>query len=224
MHFLTLTDILQPQELAQLMQIATSGNFVDGRISNPANTSKNNLQLHDEQAYRQSSQMLVQALMRQEEFTNFAFAKRIAPPLITKYEPGMAYGAHSDAAFIPLGRQMLRTDLSVTLFLADPDSYDGGELNIQMGARSVDFKLPPGSAVVYPSNTLHQVMPVTRGVRIAAISFIESTIADQTHRELLYDLNEVAALTGLDMPREHYVRLQHVQYGLKRLWADPVSG
>ena len=219
--FCEIENLLDPQEIAELLAIATTANFVDGRISNPANPSKDNLQLHDQAAYARSSQMLTQALFETPQFVEFAFPKIVAPPMITKYEVGMKYGAHADAAFLPLGNRPLRTDLSATIFLADPGSYDGGELSVALGTRSVLFKGAPGSAIIYPSNTLHQVLPVTRGVRIAAISFIESDVPDINQRDLLYELNEVAALEGNKMAFENFSRLQRVQYGLRRMWSDP---
>ena len=221
MMFLEIEDLLTPTQVSTLLTIAATANFVEGRISNPGNPSKDNLQLHDQAAYALSSKMMIEALFGCGPFVDFAFPKVIAPPMVTKYEVGMKYGAHADAAFIPLGNRPLRTDVSLTIFLADPSSYDGGELSVQLGTRRLAFKGKPGSVVVYPSNTLHQVMPVTRGVRIAAISFVESDIADLNQRDLLCELNEVAALEGNTMAFENYSRLQRVQYGLRRMWSDP---
>jgi PKHD-type hydroxylase len=219
--FLEIPDLLSPAQVAELLTIAATANFVDGRISNPNNPVKDNLQLHDQTAYATSSKIMIEALFGRAEFVEFAFPKIIAPPMITKYGIGMKYGAHADAAFIPMGQRPLRTDLSATIFLADPASYDGGELSVLLGTRTITFKGAPGSAIIYPSNTLHQVVPVTRGERIAAISFIESDVPDINHRDLLYELNEVAALEGKNMAFENYSRLQRVQYGLRRMWSDP---
>jgi len=219
--FLEIEDLLSAAEVVELLTIATTANFVDGRISNPNNPAKDNLQLHDQGAYARSSKIMIEALFGRAEFVNFAFPKIVLPPMITKYGVGMKYGAHADAAFIPMGQRPLRTDLSATIFLADPASYDGGELSVLLGTRAVTFKGAPGSAIIYPSNTLHQVTPVTRGERIAAISFIESDVPDINQRDLLYELNEVAALEGNSMAFENYSRLQRVQYGLRRMWSDP---
>jgi PKHD-type hydroxylase len=219
--FLEIPDLLNAAEVAELLNIAATANFVDGRISNPNNPAKDNLQLHDQAAYARSSKIMIEALFGRAEFVDFAFPKIIAPPMITKYGIGMKYGAHADAAFIPMGQRPLRTDLSATIFLADPASYDGGELSVLLGTRALTFKGVPGSAIIYPSNTLHQVVPVTRGERIAAISFIESEVPDINHRDLLYELNEVAALEGNQMAFENYSRLQRIQYGLRRMWSDP---
>jgi PKHD-type hydroxylase len=219
--FLEIPDLLSQSQVTELLAIAATANFVDGRISNPNNPAKDNLQLHDQAAYAHSSKIMIEALFGRAEFVEFAFPKIVAPPMITKYGVGMKYGAHADAAFIPMGTRPLRTDLSATIFLADPTSYDGGELSVQLGTRTIMFKGAPGSAIIYPSNTLHQVIPVTRGERIAAISFIESDVPDVNQRDLLYELNEVAALEGNTMAFENYSRLQRIQYGLRRMWSDP---
>jgi PKHD-type hydroxylase len=219
--FLEIEDLLSPAEVTELLGIAAIANFVEGRISNPNNPAKDNLQLHDQAAYARSSKIMIEALFGRAEFVEFAFPKIVAPPMITKYAIGMKYGAHADAAFIPMGKRPLRTDLSVTIFLADPASYDGGELSVLLGTRAVTFKGVSGSAIIYPSNTLHQVVPVTRGERIAAISFIESDVPDVNQRDLLHELNEVAALEGNSMAFENYSRLQRIQYGLRRMWSDP---
>ncbi|MBV8907682.1 MAG: Fe2+-dependent dioxygenase, partial [Sphingomonas sp.] len=189
--------LLTDAEIEECRKIAATASFVHGRITNPHNKAKQNEQLHEPQSYQKSSQMLLQAFGRSEEFREFAFPTMIAPPLITRYQPGMHYGAHSDAAFIQLPGGALRSDLSCTVFLNDPESYEGGALHIHLGDAEMQFKLPPGFAVIYPSDTLHAVDPVTKGERLVAITFIQSRIQDPFRRNLLFNLNEVAALEGL---------------------------
>jgi PKHD-type hydroxylase len=206
--------------VAELRKIAASATFVDGRITNPHNKTKINEQLHEPQANQRSSSLLLQAFTRSEEFLDFAFPVQIAPPLMTRYHPGMRYGAHSDAAFIQLQGGPLRSDLSCTIFLNEPSEYDGGELHIQLGDAELFFKLKPGQTIVYPSDTLHEVRPVTRGERLVAITFIQSRIRDPFRRNLLFNLNEVAALEGLNMKQENFMRLQLVQAQLLRYWGE----
>jgi PKHD-type hydroxylase len=213
-------EILSAAQVAELRGIAASAKFVDGRISNPHSKVKQNLQLHDEAAYDRSSQMLIQALYAHQDFQNFAFPVAMLPPMMTRYTPDMRYGAHADAAFLQLGNAGLRSDLSCTIFLSDPKTYEGGALRIQLGTREIGFKGEAGGAIVYPSDMLHEVEPVTRGERLVAITFIQSRIADKVRRELLYELNEVAALEGLRMAPENYTRLQLVQANLLRRWGD----
>ncbi|MGH6706491.1 MAG: Fe2+-dependent dioxygenase [Sphingomicrobium sp.] len=212
--------LLTEQEIGECRRIAEQTQFIDGRASNPHNKAKNNQQLHDAEASQRSSKLLLQAFARSPEFREFAFPMKIAPPMLTKYQPGMFYGAHADAAFIQVGNALIRSDLSCTVFISDPSTYDGGALNVRLGDSSLRFKLQPGEAIVYPSDTFHEVEEVTSGERLVAITFIESQVADPFRRNLLFDLNEVAALEGLNMEPENYSRLQLVQQSLLRHWAD----
>ncbi len=212
--------LLNPQEIEECRKIAAAAPFVHGRITNPHNTAKDNEQLHEQQAYQRSSQMLLQAFGRSAEFAEFAFPALIAPPLITRYKPGMKYGAHADAAFIQLPDQTIRSDLSCTIFLNELETYEGGALHIRIGDADVRFKLKPGEAIVYPSDTSHEVEPVTKGERLVAITFIQSRVPDPFRRNLLFDLNEVAALEGLKMDPQNFSRLQLVQQNLLRYWGE----
>ena len=213
-------ELLSPDQVVTLRGIAGSAPFVDGRISNPHHNAKQNLQLHDPKAYHASGKLMMEALVANSEFQNFAFPVNIAPPMMTRYTPGMKYGAHSDAAYIKLAQGPLRSDLSCTIFLHGPEEYEGGALRIQLGVRDLRFKGAAGNAIIYPSDTMHEVEPVTAGERLVAITFIQSRIADPFRRELLYEVNEVAALEGLNMSPENFVRLQLVQQRLLRHWGD----
>jgi len=212
--------LLTGPEIEECRRIAAAAPFVEGRITNPHNKAKQNEQLHDADAYQRSSQLLLQAFSRSPEFVEFAFPAMIAPPMITRYRPGMKYGVHADAAYIQLPGASLRSDLSCTVFLNDPESYEGGALNIRLGDSNLTFKLPPGEAIVYPSDSLHQVEPVTKGERLVAITFIQSRIADAFKRYMLFELNEIAALEGLQMDNDNFQRLQVVQQNLLRMWSS----
>jgi PKHD-type hydroxylase len=213
-------NLLTPQEIEECRRIAAASPFVDGRITNPHNIAKQNEQLHEPQAYQKSSQLLLQAFSRSEEFREFAFPAVLAPPFLTRYRPGMKYGTHTDSAYIRMPGGELRSDLSCTVFLNDPESYEGGSLHIQLGDGDLRFKLRSGEAIVYPSDALHEVEPVTKGERLVAITFIQSRIPDPFRRNLLFNLNEVAALEGLKMSHENYTRLQLVQAQLLRYWGE----
>ena len=212
--------ILTAQEVEECRKIVASAPFVDGRITNPHNTAKQNEQLHDQSAYQRSAQLLQAALVRNEELMNFAFPVKIAPPLITRYKPGMKYGFHTDVAFMQLPSSGMRSDLSCTIFLNEPENYEGGALHIKLGDGDMRFKLRPGEAIVYPSDTLHAVEAVTEGERLVAITFMQSRIQDPFRRNLLYNLNEVAALEGLSMKPENFTQLQLIQNQLLRYWGD----
>lgn len=219
--FKQIDGVLTQAELAEPNGIADAAPFVDGRITNPHNTAKNNLQLHDAAFVQRSAKLLADSLYRSEEFRNYAFPKVIAPPILTKYASKMHYGLHADAAFMKLANRTLRSDLSCTIFLSDPASYEGGALHIRLGTVDVHVRAPAGSVLLYPSTTLHEVTPVGRGERRVGLTFIESRIADPERREWLYELNEVAALEGLGMAPENFTRLQRVQANLLRQWGDP---
>ncbi len=217
--FLAIKDFLTPEEVARLRELALKAQFVDGRISNPHNQAKNNLQVNEaDPNYTESSKIVAAAFARSTSFRDFAFPKNVAPPLLARYEAGMAYGAHADVSHMRLGTGMLRSDLSATVWLNDPASYDGGELVIYLGAKPVVIKGEAGSLIVYPSTQLHEVAPVRRGQRLVSITFIESLIPDEFLRTQLYELNEVAALEGLKMEWGNRVRLEAVKNNLLRLW------
>ena len=211
--------LLDRAEIDECRRIAAATPFAEGRLTNPHNQAKQNEQLHDTDAYQRSSQLLLQAFFRSQEFIDFAFPAMIAPPMITRYRPGMKYGVHADAAYLQLPGASLRSDLSCTVFLSDPDRYEGGALDVRLGDGHLKFKLQPGQAVVYPSDSLHQVEPVTKGERLVAITFIQSRVADPSRRYMLYELNEVAALEGLKMDSANFQRLQLVQQNLLRMWS-----
>ncbi len=217
---LKIKNLLNAAEVGRLVTLAREIRFVDGRASNPANQSKNNLQADQgDPQYLESVQIVNAALARSREFMDFAMPKHVAPPLLCRYEPGMKYGGHADAALIQVGATRLRSDLSCTVFVNDPSTYDGGELSIEIGNLAIPFKGAPGEAIVYPSTTLHEVVPVRSGQRLVAITFIESYIADEHQRTQVYELNEIAALEGLTMKWESRVRLDVVRQNLMRMWS-----
>src|SRR5579875_965563 len=220
--FLCIPDLLGPAELERLREIARTRPFVDGRITNPHSRVKANLQLaYDDPAYKESARLMIGALQRSETFRDAAFPKILAPPMLSRYRQGHAYGLHSDAPFMPIGERPMRSDLSCTIFISPPEAYEGGALCVMLGTQRIEIKGAAGSAVVYPSNTLHEVRPVQSGERVVGLTFIESRVPNAAYRELLYELNEVSAVEGLSMQWENYTRLQHVQTSLLRLWAEP---
>jgi PKHD-type hydroxylase len=219
--FLQIEKFLGADEVSVIAEHARQASFVDGRRFNPHNVTKNNLVVDPADARgQQAAQIALEAFQRSEEARNFAFPRRIAPPQMVRYGAGKGYGAHVDAAFMAVGRQPLRSDLSATLFISGPAEYGGGELVIYLGSETVRIKGGPGDAVLYPSTTLHEVAPVSSGERVVMITFIESQIADSARRELLYTLNEVRALEGLKMDWRNRVRLEYVAANLQRMWGQ----
>ncbi len=218
---LKIRNLLVPPEIARLTALSRELRFVEGRASNPANETKDNLQADTtDPKYAEAAQLVSVAFARCREFMDFALPKRVAPPLLSRYSPGMKYGAHADAALIPLANSRLRSDVSCTVFINEPASYEGGELSIVIGNQAIAFKGAPGEAILYPSTTLHEVVPVRTGERLVAITFIESYIADPHQRMQVYELNEIAALEGATMRWENRVRLDVVRQNLMRMWSN----
>lgn len=218
--FLKIRNLLVPEELARLGELSHALRFVDGRASNPANLTKDNQQAdHADPHYAESVQIVNNALARSREFLDFAMPKRVAPPLLCRYQPGMKYGAHADSGLLPVGGSRLRSDISCTVFISDPTTYEGGELSIVLGNQAIAFKGDSGDVILYPSTTLHEVVPVLSGERLVSITFIESYIADQHQRMQVYELNELAALEGGTMNWDNRVRLDVVRQNLMRMWS-----
>ena len=218
--FIQIDDLLSAEEVQSIASLARQARFVDGRRSNPHNTTKVNLIAETgDSAGQQAGQIAMAALQRCEPAKNFVSPRRMALPVLCSYREGMKYGAHTDAAFLPLGAQALRSDVSCTIFVSRPDEYVGGELLIHLGSETVRIAGKPGSAVFYPSTTVHEVTPVSSGERLVLITFIESYVPDQLQRDLLYTLREVRALEGLKMEWENLTQLDYVIANLQRMWS-----
>ncbi len=172
--------------------------FRDGRVTAgwAARPVKNNLQaVSTGDSHARVLQLVLQKLAANEVLMAAALPRQFSPLLISRYEPGMSYGAHVDDAF--MGTPRMRTDLSFTLFLSRPDNYEGGELVIEQMDGEHGYKLEAGSLVLYPSTTLHRVEPVKSGIRIVVVGWIQSLCADPRVREILFDLARVRmALAG----------------------------
>ena len=183
--------ILGQDEVARVLSALATRTFVDGKLTatGPAREVKENLQAERPDAQpTDADQIILTALQRNQTFQSFAFPRRIMLPLFNRYEPGMNYGAHVDSAVMGTGTGQIRTDFSMTIFLSDPGSYEGGELALETPFGEQEIKLDAGEAIVYPSTTVHRVTPVTRGVRLAAVTWIQSSVRDERLREVLFDL------------------------------------
>ena len=218
--FLQIPDLLSPAEVQAIGQLARQVKYIDGKRSNPHNVAKQNV-IADvgDPLSQKASQMALAALQRSEQAINFVFPRRVPAPTLSRYAAGMKYGAHTDAAFLPLAPEPLRSDVSCTIFISRPEEYQGGELLIHLGTEAVGIKGAAGSAIFYPSTTLHEVVPVSAGERVVMITFIESQIPDQLQRELLYTLGEVRALEGLKMEWQNRTQLEFVIANLHRMWS-----
>ncbi len=167
--------------------------------------------------------LILAALERNPLFISAVLPLRVYPPMFNRYDGGMQFGSHVDGSvrLLPGSGHKIRTDVSATLFLAPPDSYDGGELLIEDTYGTHAVKLPAGDMVVYPASSLHRVAPVTRGVRVASFFWAQSMLRDDGQRALLYDLDRsIQALNQLHAAHPALVGLTGVYHNLLRMWAD----
>lgn len=219
-------NVLTAEQVAECRRQLDAADWVDGRVTagHQSAKSKDNAQLsEDSPVARQLGQMILAALERNSLFIAGALPLKIFPPLFNRYASGQSFGMHVDNAIrqVRNSPQRVRTDISATLFLAQPSEYDGGELMVEdtYGAHSV--KLPAGDLVLYPSTSLHRVQPVTRGARIASFFWIQSMVRDDGERTLLFDLDLAIQRLGGDAPEyPTAVQLTGIYHNLLRRWAD----
>lgn len=221
--FYTIDKVLSPEEFAQIQAVFTEVEFVSGKMTafGGAAEGKDNLQLpNDNPKVQAIMQLVLNALKRHPEFYRVAYPRRAVPPLFSRYQEGMTYGEHTDAAMMRIPSP-IRTDVAVTLFLSDPDSYDGGELVVRLPGGERRTKLPAGSLVAYPPHYLHRVEPVTRGVRYAAVTWVESLIRDPEKRVILSELDQANfKLTQKLGHAEELRTLNNTFQNLLRMWMD----
>lgn len=185
-----IADLLDQATVARLAAWLAEAKFEDGRATagSEARQVKHNEQVDHSDPHLADMQKIVsEQLWDHDLFAAATQPRSVRPPLFSRYLPGMDYGSHVDNAVMG----GMRSDVSVTLFLSDPADYEGGELVIESSAGEQDIKLPAGSAVVYPTTFLHRVAPITRGHRLAAVTWVRSLVRDPAAREILFDL-EVA--------------------------------
>lgn len=223
---LCIPEVLSAATVAEFRQRMDAANWVDGRVTAGVQSGsvKRNEQLpEDHPLARDLGQRILDALSANALFLSAALPNRFVPPLFNRYAGGGHFGVHVDNALrTPKGGSMLRTDLSATLFLAEPDQYEGGELIIETPFGAQEVKLPAGHLVLYPSSSLHRVAPVTTGARVAAFFWIQSLVRDNEQRAHLFDLDQsvqsLAAHLGVDHPE--VVKLTGLYHNLVRRWAE----
>ena len=222
MHY-RIDKVLTQAQVAELRARLDKAEFIDGKItaSGAAAAVKNNLQIQPESQLRKE---LVQSVQRavgaSPQISALAFPKGMAPPTFARYEPGMEYGAHVDAPFLNFGQ--LRADISMTVFLNPPEEYEGGELVLDQGGNETKIKLPAGDAFIYPTTYLHRVAPVTRGVRLVAVTWFQSHIPDERHRAIVVQLNQVKGALEADPARGREAdALRGALFNLIREWWQP---
>ena len=224
---LAIPDLLDSEGVARVRSVIDAGEWADGNATSGYQSAlaKRNEQLaEDSAAAREAGALLLDALGRSALFIAAALPLKIFPPMFSRYSGGDAFGTHIDNA-VRVHRPSefrVRADLSATLFLEDPNAYEGGELIVEDNLWANATKLPAGHLILYPSSSLHRVEPVTGGTRLAAVFWVQSMIRDDGARAILFDLDRavqaIAAERGQD--DKEVIRLTGVYHNLLRRWAD----
>jgi PKHD-type hydroxylase len=215
--------VLSPQDVALVIERLAQATWSDGRATAGASARlvKANEQAGGDAAEGLQS-FLRRALDAHAVFQAAARPRKVSRVLLSRYRTGMAYGRHTDDALMRYGEERLRTDLAFTLFLSDPDTYEGGALRIEQPAGDQQVKLSAGQAVLYPAGSIHEVIPVTAGERLAAVGWVESVIPGVQEREILFQLDQArAGLAAAGASRDALLPLDQVQSNLMRMWARP---
>jgi PKHD-type hydroxylase len=218
-------DVLTAAQVAEARKILDAAEWVDGRITagHQGAHVKDNVQLPPgSPAGRQVGEIINTALRGNKLFMSAALPLHVLPPMFNSYEGGQTFGTHIDGAIrvLPNG-QRIRTDLSCTLFLSAPEDYDGGELIIEDTYGSKAVKLPAGHLILYPSTSLHQVTPVTRGRRVSSFFWLQSVVRDNGHRAMLYDMDVAIQRLSAETPTHpSVISLTGLYHNLLRTWAE----
>ncbi len=219
--------VLTPDEVASAREVLAGGDWVDGRVTAGAQSAlaKLNLQIPEEAPQaRALGETILAALGRNPLFVSAALPLRVFPPLFNRYDAGMKFDEHVDNAirFSKSGNIRYRTDLSATLFLSDPDAYDGGELIVEDTYGEHAVKLAAGDLILYPASSLHRVAPITRGSRWASFFWVQSMVRDDGRRALLFDLDQSVQAVGgrLGADDAQVISLTGAYHNLLRMWAE----
>lgn len=223
---LHIPQVLTPEQVRAMRTALDSADWTDGRATVGAQGAqvKRNRQLPETSALgMELGRAILAALAVHPLYVSAALPLRSVPPLFNSYAGGEHYGAHVDGAVrqVPGGAPPLRTDLSCTLFLADPDDYDGGELVVVDTYGTHEVKLPAGDMILYPSSSVHKVEPVTRGTRVCSFFWVQSMVREDARRGMLYELDQ--AIQSLRMrvgDCDEVVALTSHYHNLLRLWAE----
>ncbi len=222
---LHIPEVLTPQQVVEIRARLDKTDWVDGRETVGAQGAqvKRNRQLPElSPTGRELGEIILKALAKNLQFISAALPYRFVPPLFNRYEGGEHYGFHIDGSIrsIPGTNLSLRTDLSCTLFLCEPEEYEGGELIVADTYGEHEVKLPAGDLILYPSSSLHKVEPVTNGARVCSFFWIQSMVAEDGRRTMLYELDQnIQKLREKMGDTEEVVSLTGHYHNLLRLWA-----
>ena len=217
--------VFSKDEVKHLRAILDRGPWTDGNATSGHQSAmaKKNLQLPEDSTEAREVQALIQqALTANAMFMSAALPHTIFPPLFNRYEGGGNFGTHVDNAIRQRGNVRIRSDLSATLFLTEPEDYDGGELIVEEMYGEQSVKLPAGDMVLYPSKSLHRVTSVTRGARVSSFFWLQSLIRDDADRESLFRMD--VAIQRLNIERgptdQAVIELTGVYHNLLRRWSE----
>ncbi len=217
----TIPDVLTADDISALRAFLAEAEFIDGRVSNQNSSIKNNEQIdQSNEAAHGLGDRIVERMRTNARVARIAFPRHIIRPTLSRYVPGMAYGPHLDEAMMPSTPEPMRTDLSCTVFLSNPDEYEGGELEIWIGHQRARLKDAAGTAVLYSTGAIHQVREVTAGTRLAAVTWIQSFIKDPVHRTTLGHYYQLAERFADRASEEEKLLMESVRTNLFRLWVD----
>jgi len=221
---ITIPNVLNPNQLKRVRGMLDQSQFIDGKLSagKHAQRVKNNDELsQNDRALNELNNIVMGSLVNHPEYKNAAFPHRIATAFFARYGKGQAYGNHIDDPIMGPPGGSYRTDVSITVFLNEPDDYEGGELSINTSFGTQKFKLAAGSAIMYPSGTLHHVAEVTKGERLVAVTWCQSMIRDPAKRELLYNLNQARESLMKSSPEsDETAQIDTTYINLVRMWAE----
>jgi PKHD-type hydroxylase len=223
---ITIPEVLNAQQLSQCRAVLDGADWTDGRVTagHQGRRVKDNSQLPEQsQAAAELGELVLGALERNALFISAALPAEVYPPMFNRYQAGQHFGAHIDNAvrLLPGSGRKLRTDVSATLFLAEPDEYEGGELLVEDTYGTHAVKLPAGHMIVYPSTSLHRVEPVRSGARLASFFWIQSMVRDDAQRTLLFDMDSaIQHLQRSGADADALVRLTGSYHNLLRMWAE----
>jgi PKHD-type hydroxylase len=215
-------DVLPPEDVARLAQDLAQAPWRDGKLTAGATAravKANEQAAGDDGRVQGLTRFVADALWRHPAFMLAARPKRLSRLLFSRYTAGMAYGPHTDDALMGPPGDRLRADVAFTLFLAAPETYEGGALEIDTPGGAQSIKLPAGACVIYPAGTIHQVTPVTAGARLACVGWAQSEVRDPAKREVLFDLAQARA--KLSGERADLLLLDKTASALLRMWAEP---
>jgi PKHD-type hydroxylase len=223
---LTIPDVLTPEQVAVASQKLATAEWVDGRATagHQSLLAKNNMQIPEGHPVAQEiGEMILGALGQNPLFVSAALPAKVFPPLFNSYSGGQSFGTHVDNSIrhVKGTSHRVRSDLSATLFFSPPEDYDGGELVIEDTYGIHTVKLPAGHLVLYPSSSLHNVRPVTRGARVSSFFWIQSMVRDDGQRTLLFDLDDAAQRVSAERPNSPLaVKVTGIYHNLLRRWAE----